>query len=124
MPTTSRIVLVDDDADNLESLQELLQLEGHEVRTATSGPAGLETIAAFHPHVALVDIGMPDMDGYEFARRARAIELQPRPVLIAVTGYGQPEDAQRAMEAGFDAHLTKPIDSEKLGRLFTDIRHM
>jgi CheY-like chemotaxis protein len=89
----------------------MLELVGHEVSVAEDGPRGLELLRAVGPDVTLVDVGLPGMDGYEFARHARGV----RPTyLVALTGYGRPEDRARALEAGFDLHLTKPVDPERL----------
>lgn len=107
-----RIVLVDDNRDLLEMLAPILSALGHEVRTAESGRDGLAEIRANRPHVAIVDIGLPDLDGYEIARSLRADAS--RPYLVAMTGYGQPDDHRRALEAGFDEHLVKPATQERL----------
>jgi signal transduction histidine kinase/ActR/RegA family two-component response regulator len=110
-----RLLIVDDEADARESLRALLQLEGHRVSDAADGPSGLDEISRFAPEVALIDIGLPGMDGYELARRARA--LYPRVQLVAITGYGQAEDREKARAAGFAAHLVKPFSYEELMRL-------
>lgn len=104
-----RIVVVEDNADIRDLLRIKLRQLGHEVDTADDGVKGLETILTSRPEVALVDIGLPALDGYEVARRVRA-EIGDQIYLIALTGYGQSEDKKRAMEAGFDVHLTKPAD--------------
>ena len=109
-----RLLIIDDEADARESLGALLELEGHEVKAAADGAAGLALLAEAGGEVALVDIGLPGMDGYEVARRARAIGGSL--LLIAVTGYGQREDRDKAHAAGFDAHLTKPFTYEELMR--------
>lgn len=111
-----RILVVDDNRDAAETLAHLLALQGHEVRTAHDGENGLEVANAWSPDAVLLDIGMPGLDGYEVARRLRA---QPATasgdlLLIAVTGYGQPSDVERAREAGFDHHFTKPVDFGEL----------
>jgi CheY-like chemotaxis protein len=92
----------------------LLQLAGHRVHAESDGPAGLRTAIELKPDVILVDIGLPQMDGYEVARRIRDANGAHRPFMIAVTGYGTPEDRQRAMDAGFDAHVVKPVDFDAL----------
>jgi signal transduction histidine kinase len=102
-----RVVLVDDNDDILAMTHDLLVALGCEVATASDGPGGLAQILAFRPEVALLDIGLPGMDGYELAKRART--TTERPFLVAMTGYGQPEDTRRALAAGFDRHLVKPI---------------
>jgi len=114
-----RILVVDDNRDAAESLGLLLETMGHEVRVAHAGGEGLLAVQAFAPAVVLLDIGMPDMDGYEVARRIRDEEGSARAVLVAITGWGQDEDRQRAREAGFDHHLTKPVDPAELQRLLT-----
>lgn len=112
--------MVDDNTDAAESLSVLLKLDHHEVRTASDGPTALAALQEFQPEVVLLDIGLPDMDGYEVARRVRAMPEVRDAVLVAVTGYGREEDRRRAMEAGFDHHLLKPVDlaalAEILGR--------
>jgi CheY-like chemotaxis protein len=110
------VLLVEDSDDIRESLQELLSDLGHRVEVAADGAAGLAQGLASRPDVALVDIGLPLIDGYEVARRLRAA-LGGDILLLALTGYGQPEDAVRARAAGFDHHLRKPIDFEEIDRL-------
>jgi CheY-like chemotaxis protein len=112
-----RILVVEDNADARKMLGVALKQAGHEVHEASDGLSAIETGSAVKPEIALVDIGLPGVDGYEVARALRANPDGRRPVLIAVTGYGQPDDKQRATEAGFDAHITKPIDHERLERL-------
>jgi CheY-like chemotaxis protein len=109
-----RILVVDDNRDAAESLAALMSLEGHTVATAFDGATALAEAARFQPQVVLLDIGMPDMNGYEVARELRAREATRSTVILALTGYGQPEDRARAAEAGFTDHLTKPITAEKL----------
>ncbi|HTO96634.1 MAG TPA: ATP-binding protein [Myxococcales bacterium] len=108
-----RILIIEDNDDAREMLRESLSLSGHEVRDARDGKSGLALAAQSAPEVALIDIGLPDMDGYEVARRLRS-SLDGGVVLVALTGYGQVEDVRRSAEAGFDAHLTKPVDSDRL----------
>lgn len=115
-----RILLADDNRDAAESLAMLLELQGHEVRLAFDGR---DAIAAFERDpvdVCLLDIGMPGCDGNEVARTIRALPGGPRPMLIAITGWGQESDRRKAIEAGFDHHLTKPIDPDRLARLLED----
>jgi signal transduction histidine kinase len=107
------ILIVEDNADARETLRKLLELQGHRVRVAAEGSTALKEVRAAPPDVALVDIGLPGMDGYELARRVRA-DAGRRVTLIALTGYGLPEDRRRTAEAGFDLHLVKPVDYEKL----------
>ena len=114
--TPRHILIVEDGADNRESLQELLEAQGHKVDTAIDGERGVEQALAGRPEVALVDIGLPRLDGYEVARRIRGA-MGSKIFLIALTGYGQPDDRARAAAAGFDVHITKPLDFRTLERL-------
>lgn len=116
-----RILVVDDYPDALDSLSMLLQAEGHEVDTANSGTKAIERAQAFRPRVVLLDIGLPDMDGYEVAQRLRQLPETQLAVLIALTGYGQPEDRARSKRAGFDHHLLKPVDPDILSTLLTSV---
>ena len=106
------VLIVEDNADARETLRRLLELQGHRVRVAAEGAAALEAVRDWTPDVALVDIGLPGIDGYEVARRMRASGKPIR--LVAITGYGLPEDRRRTAEAGFDVHLVKPVDHEQL----------
>jgi CheY-like chemotaxis protein len=118
-PARGRSVLIIEDHDDArEALQALLEFQGHRVHAAASGQHGLEIASQHVPDVALVDIGLPEVDGYEVARRLRALG-QGRPYLIALTGYGQPDDLERAREAGFDAHLLKPVDPDTLAHVLS-----
>jgi len=112
-----RIVIVEDNEDCRESLQEWLSYTGHEVQSAVDGPAGFELIQRTRPEIALVDIGLPGFDGYELARKVRAKPSGLRPFLVAITGYGQPEDGRRALDAGFDVHLVKPVNLSDLAEM-------
>jgi PAS domain S-box-containing protein len=112
------VLVIDDNVDAAESMKILLELQGHRAMTAYSGERGIELAAAFHPEVVLCDIGLPDgMDGYAVARHLRAQPGGNGLLLIAITGWGQPEDRRRADEAGFDVHLTKPVDLTSLDAL-------
>jgi CheY-like chemotaxis protein len=111
-----RVLIVDDNADSADARALLLTHEGHETQVALSGQEALERIESFQPDVALLDIGMPGMDGYELARRLRAIPRLKSTRLVALTGYGQMEDRERAFAAGFDEHLVKPVGLEVLER--------
>jgi CheY-like chemotaxis protein len=109
-----RILIADDNDDALQTLSWLLESQGHEVHTARDGLEAVETAAAVRPEIVILDIGMPNLDGYGAAERIRR---QPwgRPMkLVAQTGWGQPSDKLRAKQAGFDLHLTKPIDVDRL----------
>jgi signal transduction histidine kinase/CheY-like chemotaxis protein len=114
--SSRRVVVVEDNADLREQLVALLQDSGHVVECAVDGLSGVDRIAAVRPEIALVDIGLPGIDGYEVARRVRAL-LGRGVELVALTGYGQPDDRRRALEAGFDAHLTKPVTVSRLEEL-------
>ena len=116
-----RILVADDNADALESLATILKLAGHEVFSAPNGAVALEAAAQHLPEVALLDIGMPLMDGYEVARRVRAQPWGKGVALVALTGWGQDADRRRSLEAGFDAHLVKPLDLDKLGQLLAGL---
>jgi CheY-like chemotaxis protein len=118
VPTaTRRILVVDDNADTVEMFAELLRLQGHVVRTATDGTTALAEAQDFRPEVILLDIGLPGADGFEVARRLRALPEIEGALLVAITGYGRPSDRRRGREAGFDHHLVKPINISALGRL-------
>ena len=108
------VVIVEDSADARSTLRQLLELEGHRVVEANDGPQGVATVLGRRPDVALIDIGLPGFDGYECARRIRAELGGLSPRLIALTGYGLDSDRDRAREAGFDSHLTKPVSAERL----------
>ncbi len=110
------VLVVEDSRDGRESLALLLRMLGHRVDVAEDGPRGVEVALAGRPEVALIDIGLPKLDGYEVASRVRA-GLGGGVLLVALTGYGQPEDRERAADAGFDDHLTKPVELEELQRL-------
>jgi signal transduction histidine kinase/CheY-like chemotaxis protein len=116
----ARIVVVEDNDDMRDLLTEMLERSGHEVTCAESGPAGATAILAKSPDVAFVDIGLPEMDGFEVARRVRGAGSRAR--LVAMTGYGQASDKARAIEAGFDDHLTKPVESKDLMRAIAQAR--
>jgi CheY-like chemotaxis protein/two-component sensor histidine kinase len=116
-PHPCRVLIVDDNHDSARSLSMLLEMGGHEVRICHDGPSGLAEAEAFCPEVVLLDIGLPSMDGFEVARQLRQRELSPRPLLVALTGYGQAEDVRRSREAGFDHHLVKPADPKALTAL-------
>jgi CheY-like chemotaxis protein len=112
-----RIALIDDNVDAIDSLRAVLQVMGHEVSTALDGTTGFELIRDTHPQLVVCDIGLPGMDGYQIIARLRETVKGPMPFMIAMTGYGQPEDRVRALAAGFDHHLAKPVDVEELLRL-------
>jgi PAS domain S-box-containing protein len=111
-----RVLVVDDNQDAMESLAMLLGFWGHDVVTASDGTTAVDLALQRRPHVVLLDIGLPGIDGYEVARRIRAQEGTTKPVLVAMTGYGQSEDRQRARDAGFGLHLVKPVEPDALQR--------
>jgi PAS domain S-box-containing protein len=112
-----RIVVVDDNVDAAESLALLLQHDGHEVQVAHDGHAALDAARGFRPDLVLLDIGLPGMDGYDVARRLRVDPELPALTLVALTGFGQDEDRRRTSAAGFDHHLTKPVEYDALAEL-------
>jgi two-component system, sensor histidine kinase len=116
-----RVLVVEDNEDGRESLRDLLEIWGCRVELAEDGPRGLDRALAAPPDVALIDIGLPGFDGNEVARRIRASLDGHAPCLIAMTGYGQPEDHSRALAAGFDTYLVKPVDPEVLARLLAEV---
>jgi CheY-like chemotaxis protein len=109
-----RVLVVDDNPDAALSLADALEEVGYTVRVAHDGPAALDSLGEFHPDVALLDIGLPVMDGYELAQRLRALLGLASPKLIAITGYGQDGDRQKAWIAGFAEHLVKPVDIQQV----------
>ncbi len=117
------VLVVEDNPDGRESLRDLLEIWGHEVSLAVDGPEGVEKALSLRPDLALVDIGLPGLDGNEVARRIRAVLGSEDIALIAMTGYGQPEDRRRALQAGFDRYLVKPVDPAILSRLLIESCH-
>jgi PAS domain S-box-containing protein len=122
MVPARRILIVDDNRDSADSLAMLLELTGHEVHTAYDGAEGVETAERVRPEVVLLDIGMPKLNGYDACRRIRDQACGKDTLLIAMTGWGQDEDRRRTEEAGFDAHLVKPVDPEALMKLLAELR--
>lgn len=110
----ARVLIVEDDPDSREGLRELLEIWGHLVEVAQDGTEGIEKAVETRPGIVLIDIGLPGLDGYEVAHRIREAFGQRPIVLVALTGYVDPEASRRASESGFDAHLPKPINIEKL----------
>jgi len=117
---TRRVLIVEDNVDAAESLSMLLEFLGHEVRIEATGASALDAIRTTDFQAVLIDIGLPDMDGYEVARQIRMLPGSRTKLLVALTGYGQEEDKRRALSAGFDQHLIKPVDVEHLQNLLTD----
>jgi signal transduction histidine kinase len=112
-----RILIADDNRDSAETLAALLRMEGHEVTSVHDGPVALSVFSELKPDVALLDIGMPGLTGYEVARKMRQATPRAPLTLIAITGWGQDIDKERAFAAGFDHHLTKPVDPQRLVEL-------
>jgi PAS domain S-box-containing protein len=115
-----RVLIVEDNVDAAESLSMLLEILGHEVRVEATGAAALDTLRSNDFQAVLIDIGLPDMDGYEVARQIRMLPGSRTKLLVALTGYGQEEDKRRALSAGFDQHLIKPVDVEHLQNLLAE----
>ena len=122
MPDNSiSVLVVDDNADAAEMLSEYVGSLGYRVRVAFDGPSALRVAEEMHPTIALLDIGLPVMDGFELARRLRENDALEDIKLVAITGYGQETDRARSREAGFDAHLVKPVDLEHLEQLLQEL---
>ena len=116
-----RILVVDDNADSIETMSMLLKLSGHEVDVACDGESALEVATKFRPEIILLDVGLPGMHGYQVAERLRSQPENKNVVIVALTGYGQERDRLRAIEAGFDYHFVKPVDFTKLESLFHNL---
>jgi CheY-like chemotaxis protein len=109
------VLVVDDNQDAAESLAQLLRLSGHQVEVAYNGMCALARVRTFHPEIVLCDLGLPELSGYDFAKAIR--REQPRTIrLIAISGYAQPDDIRRSLEAGFDAHVAKPAKPADIER--------
>jgi CheY-like chemotaxis protein len=116
-----RILVVDDNRDAAESLAKLLKTYGNATRTAFDGPEALNVAAEFLPHIVLLDIGLPHLSGYDTARRIREQPWGRDVVLVALTGWGKDEDRQRSREAGFNAHMVKPVQFDELTALLAGL---
>jgi CheY-like chemotaxis protein len=117
--STLRLLVVDDNKDSADVTALMLKRWGHDVCLAHSGKAAMDAAIAFRPNVVLLDIGLPDMSGYELASQFRRDGQLNNVQLVAVTGYGEEDDQLRFREAGFHAHLIKPVDAKKLQELVT-----
>ena len=118
-----RILVVDDNVDAAESLGTMLAYSGHDVRVAHGGVEALNAAREFAPNVMILDLGMPEMDGYEVARAVRSDPRIAATRLIALSGYGQPDDRRRTADVGFDEHLVKPVEHDVLNAaLLSDLR--
>jgi CheY-like chemotaxis protein len=115
-----RVVVVEDNPDIRETFRLLITMWGHEVFLAEDGPSGVDSVLRLKPDVALIDVGLPEMNGYEVARTIRRTIPARDLRLVAVTGYGQPSDREMAIEAGFDAHLLKPVAPEILEKMLAE----
>ena len=115
--SSKRILVVDDNEDAADTLAELLELDGHEVRTAYTGAQAIERTFAFRPDIVFLDIGLPDINGHEVAGKLRQLAIPQDFLLIALTGYGQEHDRRAALAAGFNDHFAKPVDFDKLATL-------
>ena len=112
----TKVLIVDDNQDSADSLASVLRLDGHDVHVANDGPQALTLVEQIRPAVVVLDIGLPSMNGYEVARRLKGMQANPGIRLIALTGYGQEDDLRAASDAGFELHLTKPVDPVELSR--------
>jgi CheY-like chemotaxis protein len=117
-----RILIVEDNRDAARTLAAVLARQGHQVMTAHSGTAGVQAAPRWRPDVVLCDLGLPGMDGFEVAAALRRDPALASTRLIAISGYGQADDHRRSEEAGFDLHLTKPVDPAELERLLADVK--
>ncbi|HET7133956.1 MAG TPA: response regulator, partial [Gammaproteobacteria bacterium] len=120
-PPARRVFVIDDNRDAADTLARLMEMWGHDVSTYTSGPAALEAAAASLPDVVLLDIGMPGMDGFEVARRLRALSGSCGLRVIAMTGYGGADDRRKSADSGIDEHLVKPVDLTALQSLLGSV---
>jgi CheY-like chemotaxis protein len=118
-----RVLVVDDNVDHADSLASLLRLDGHEVHTAYDGLAAVDAVVENRPEVVLLDIGMPGLNGYDAARRIRALEHADNMLLVALSGWGQPKDRRLSEESGFDHHLVKPVESAVLQGVIMEERN-
>jgi two-component system CheB/CheR fusion protein len=116
-----RVLVVDDNRDSADLQATLLRHNGHQVETAYDGSAVLEVALRFRPNVILLDIGLPEIDGYEVAYRIRQHDVLNDVVLVAMTGYGQPEDRRRSQAVGFDHHLVKPAEFSELRAILASV---
>jgi CheY-like chemotaxis protein len=120
-PARRRVVLIEDNPMAARSLQMYLHSAGHEVEVAHTGPDGIAAARRFRPQIVLCDIGLPGFDGYAVARSLRREQELKDVYLVAISGYGRDRDQRRAGEAGFDLHLSKPVDLEKIDAILADL---
>jgi two-component system CheB/CheR fusion protein len=121
-PTRS-VLVIEDNVDTAETLRDSLSLDGHEVHVAHDGRSGIALARRVHPQVVICDIGLPELDGYQVAKALKSEGALRGAYLIALSGYAQPEDRQRAADAGFDAHAGKPVDPLRLGQMVAAAGH-
>ena len=119
-PRKLNILVVDDNHDSATSLALILEMMGHQVKVANDGPQALAAVAEHRPELMFLDIGLPGMSGYEVARQLRASAVPEGLRIVALSGYGTAEDMKRSKEAGFDQHIVKPIDFERLNRIVAE----
>lgn len=117
-----RVAIIDDSTDILESLSMVIRVLGHESACCSDGETGLECIQRWRPHLALVDVSLPGLSGFDVARGARALDTAPSPVLVAMTGWSREQDRVKVQEAGFDRHVVKPLDFVQLRALLAEIQ--
>jgi CheY-like chemotaxis protein len=120
-PGLRRVLVADDFPESAQLLARLLQQDGNDVRVALDGLEAVETAAQFHPDIVLLDIAMPKLNGYEAASKIRQEPWGKNIILIALTGWGQQQDRSRTKEAGFDVHLTKPVNYQAIAKLLNDL---
>lgn len=118
-PPGKRVLLVDDNEDARELLAGLLELQGYRIEAASDAPGALDIAARFQPQVVVLDLGLPEVDGWELARRLRQIEGLGEVRIVALTGYGSERDRERSREAGIDVHLLKPVEISQLTKAFS-----
>ena len=116
-----RVLIIEDDPDSSDSLREALELDGHEIAVALNASEGLSKARDLHPDVVVCDIGLPDSDGYTVAQTLRAEKSLENACLVAISGYGRPDDMKRASQAGFTHHFTKPISLEAVQLLLREL---
>ena len=121
MPTQRRVLIVDDNRDSADSLAMLMQITNNEAYLAHDGEEAVAAVEKYRPEVVLLDIGLPKIDGHEVCRRVRKEPWGKDIVIIALTGWGQEDDRRKSQEAGFDGHLVKPVDYEKLLELLASL---
>lgn len=120
MSKARRVLLIDDNLDAAESLAQLLMLSGHDTRTAGDGVGGVRLARDFRPEIVFCDLGLPGMNGLDVARELRSLSFGREIVLVALTGYGQTADREKTAQAGFDAHLVKPVDPAVIERFIDE----